>query len=68
MFFLLNCLCKYVFENKVTSLLVYCHMWREEVHMQQLAKGLMLIKDAKLLDPAAYLDFISVLVALRKKM
>jgi hypothetical protein len=42
-------------------------MWREEVHMQLLAKGFLLIKDAKLLEPAAYSDFISVLVALKEE-
>ena len=34
--------------------------------MQLLAKGFSLIKDAKLLEPAVYLDFIYVLAALRK--
>jgi hypothetical protein len=38
-------------------------MWRDEEHMHLLAKGFLLIKDDKL-EPAAYSDFISVLVAL----
>jgi hypothetical protein len=36
--------------------------------MQLLAKGFLLIKDAKLLDSGAYSNFIVVLVALRKRM
>jgi hypothetical protein len=36
--------------------------------MQLLAKGFLLTKDAKLLEPAAYLDFITVLVASRKRI
>lgn len=36
--------------------------------MQLLAKGFLLIKDNKLLESGAYLDFIVVFVALRKRM
>jgi hypothetical protein len=57
-----------VFDNEVSSLVAFCQLWREEVRMQLLAKGSLLIKDAKLLDSAAYSDFIAVLVALRKRM
>jgi hypothetical protein len=31
--------CKYVFDNEVSSLVAFCQLWREEVHMQLLAKG-----------------------------
>ena len=40
--------CKCVFENEVCSLSAFCCMWRDEVHMQLLAKIILLIKDAKL--------------------
>jgi hypothetical protein len=60
--------CKYVFENEVSSLAAFCQLWRDEVHMQLLAKGALLIKDAKLLDHASYSDFIAVLVALRRRI
>jgi hypothetical protein len=43
-------------------------MWMDEVRMQLLAKGFLLVKDAKLLEPDAYSDFISALVALRKRI
>jgi hypothetical protein len=36
--------------------------------MQLLAKGYLLIKDAKELDASPYSDFISVLVVLRKRI
>jgi hypothetical protein len=36
--------------------------------MQLLAKGVLLIKDAKLLDLASYSDHKAVLVALRKRI
>jgi hypothetical protein len=40
----------------------------DDVHMQPLTKGSLLIKDTKLLDHTSYLDFIDVLVALRKRI
>ena len=46
----------------------FCHMQRVDVCMQLLAKGFLLIKNAKLLEPGAYLNFISVLAALRKRL
>jgi hypothetical protein len=52
------------FENKVNSFSVFCHMSRDEICMQLLAKGFLLIKDAKLLELDAYPKFISPLVAL----
>jgi hypothetical protein len=36
--------------------------------MQLLAKGALLIRDAKLLDPTTYSDFIAALVSLRKRI
>jgi len=60
--------CKYVFENGVSSLDAFCQLWIEEVHIQLLEKGTLLIKDTKLLNYATYSDFIAVLVALRKSM
>jgi hypothetical protein len=39
-----------------------------EVCHQRLAKGALLIKDAQSLDSTAYSDFISALVALRKRL
>jgi hypothetical protein len=36
--------------------------------MQLLAKGPLLIRDAKLLDPSTYFDFLVVLVSLRKRL
>ena len=36
--------------------------------MQFLAKGLLLINDAKVMESSAYSDTIAVLVALRKRM
>lgn len=38
---------KYVFDNEVNSLVAFCQLWREEVHMQPLAKGSLLIKNSK---------------------
>jgi hypothetical protein len=60
--------CKHVFENEVSSLLAFCHMWRDEVCMQLLAKGFLLIKDVNQLEPHACLNFINALVALRKRI
>jgi len=59
---------KYAFENKVRSFVTFCHMWREEVRMQLLAKGFLLIKHAKLLDSGGYFEFIVVIVSIRKRM
>jgi hypothetical protein len=56
--------CKCVFENEDSSLSTFCHMWRDEVCIQLLAKGC----DAKLLELDAYSDFISALIALRKRI
>jgi hypothetical protein len=60
--------CKYVLENEVRYLVAFCQLLRDEVRMQLLAKGSLLIKDAKLLDQASYSTFIAVLVALRKRI
>lgn len=60
--------CKYVFENDVSSLVVFCQLWREEVHMQLQGKGFLLIKDAKLLDFGTYSNLIAILATLRKRM
>jgi hypothetical protein len=43
-------------------------MWTDEVCTQLLAKGFLLIKDAKSLDAVAYSDFLSTLVAHRKRI
>jgi hypothetical protein len=59
---------KYVFEDEVSSLFSFCHMWGEKVCMQLLARGFLLIKGAKLLESSAYSDFIPVLVTLKKRM
>jgi len=60
--------CKYVFENEVSSQAAFCQLRWDEVRMQLLAKGVLLIKDAKLLDLASYSDHKAVLVALRKRI
>jgi len=57
-----------VFENEISSLVAFCQLWREEVHMQLLGKGFLLFKDAKQLVSGTYSYFIVVLVALRKRM
>jgi hypothetical protein len=48
--------------------LLFCSIWKDEVHHQLLAKGALLIKDAQSLDLAVYSDFISALVTLRKRL
>lgn len=60
--------CKYVFENEVISLSAFCLLWREEIHMQLLAKCFLLIKDAQLLGFGAHSDYIVAHVALSKRM
>jgi hypothetical protein len=58
--------CKHYFANEVSSLQFFWYSWHGEAHMQLLAKGYLLIKDATGLDGQAYSDFISALVALRR--
>ena len=41
---------------------------KDDVHHQMLAKGALLIKDAKRLAPTIYSDFISALVSLEKRL
>jgi hypothetical protein len=60
--------CKFVFDNEVSSQTSFCQSWRDEVCMQLLAKGALLIRDVQLLDPTAYSDFIVVLVTLRNRI
>jgi hypothetical protein len=50
-----------VFSDGVGLFQYFCHVWKEEVCMQLLAKSYLLNKDAKELEVAAYSDFISVL-------
>lgn len=38
----------------------FCELWRDEVRVHMLAKGFMLIKDAKLLDPTSSFDFTTI--------
>ena len=60
--------CRLHFYQKFSSLPAFCTMRHDKVHHQLLAKGALLIKDAQSLDPVAYSDFISELVALRKRI
>jgi hypothetical protein len=60
--------CKFVFYNEVSSQSIFCQLWQDEVRMQLLAKGALLIRDAKLLDPITYSDFIAALVSLQKRI
>lgn len=60
--------CKYFFENEVSSQTTFFKLWQDEIRMQLLAKGALLIRDAKLLDQASYSKIIIALVALRKRL
>ena len=46
----------------------FSNLWKEEVCMQLLSKGSQLIKDAKVLDPVAYSEFIVLLLSSRKNI
>jgi hypothetical protein len=56
-----------VFENKVSSLTAFCQLSKDNVSMQLLAKGSLLIKDAKQLNSGAYSDFIAVFSCLKEE-
>jgi hypothetical protein len=60
--------CKVVFDHKVISLSSFYSIWKYKVGHQLLAKGALLINDAQSLDLAMYTNFISALVALRKRL
>ena len=57
-----------MFDIEVSSSDVFYQLWHDEIRMQLLVKGALLIKDAKLLDPNSHSDFIVVLLALRKRI
>jgi hypothetical protein len=59
--------CKFVFEQEISSLSVFCAMWCDEVHHPLLAKGALLIKDVQALDSVGYSNFISALLVLWKR-
>ena len=60
--------CRLLFYQKVSSLPAFCTMRHDKVHHQLLSKGALPIKDAQSLVPVDYSDFISELVALRKRI
>jgi hypothetical protein len=60
--------CKFIFADEVSSIHSFCCNWKEEVYMQLLAEGFLLIKDAKELDALAYSDFSFALLVLRKRI
>jgi len=60
--------CKVVFDHKISSLYSFCSIGKDEVRHRVLAKGSLPIKDVQYLDLAAYSDFISALVSLRKRL
>ena len=57
--------CNYVLENETTLEPEFRNPWKEEVHMQLVAKGSQLIKNAKSFDPIPYSEFIVILLSLR---
>jgi hypothetical protein len=54
--------------KKFSSLSSFGSIWKDEICHRLLAKGALLIKDAQSLDHLAYHDFMSALVALRKRL
>ena len=46
----------------------FYELWREEGRMHMLAKGTLLVKDVKKLDPSFYSNFIVILMELRKRL
>lgn len=52
-----------MFDQELSSVSAFIALWKYEVHHQLLAKGTLLIKDAKRLDPAVYSYFISASVS-----
>ena len=59
---------KYVFDQELSSMSDFIALWKDEVCQQLLAKGALLIKDAKRLVLALYFDFVSALVSLKKRL
>lgn len=56
------------FYLEVSPLSTFCSMCRDEICNQHLAKGSLMIKEAQTMDPSDSSDFISVLVAKRKRL
>jgi len=57
LFMLWKLRCKYVFDQESSYVYAFFALWRDEVCHQLLAKGALLMKDAKKLDPIVYSDF-----------
>jgi hypothetical protein len=57
-----------VFEQKTSSLSAFMSLWRDEVHHQLLAKGILFIKDALSLHPTSYSKFILALDSPSKRL
>jgi len=59
---------RYIFESKVSYVSTFCGLWKDEVRMQLLEKGNMLINDAKQLAPTYYYYFIPILAYVRRRL
>jgi len=60
--------CKFVFDQEISSLSAFVSLCKNEVCHQLFAKGSLLIKDTKSLDPTEYSDFVAALVILRNRL